>query len=120
MEYIINEDPSIFTERHEGKSYPFLAKEEIFSIVNEALGYAISLDFEKKNLYARCIIRMVDYPGRIVSEVKAIAPRFRIKSTFPTLQGFRHNLPWRRLYSFCSITERKNRLDMLGSRYHSS
>ena len=51
MEYIINEDPSIFTERHEGKSYPFLAKEEIFSIVNEALGYAISLDFieqEKK------------------------------------------------------------------------
>ena len=52
MEYIINEDPSIFTERHEGKSYPFLAKEEIFSIVNEALGYAISLDFEKKNLYA--------------------------------------------------------------------
>ena len=85
MEYIINEDPSIFTERHEGNSYPFLAKEEIFSIVNEALGYAISLDFEKKNLYARCIIRVVDYPRRIVSEVKAIAPRFRIKSTFASL-----------------------------------
>ena len=46
MEYIINEDPSIFTERHEGKSYPFLAKEEIFSIVNEALGHSLPVLME--------------------------------------------------------------------------
>ena len=69
-------------EEKKEKASPFHAEEEVFAILDTRNRWMISLDFEKRHLASRCIVRFIDYRARKVSEVKAVTPRFNIKSTF--------------------------------------
>ena len=82
MEYLVKDEPSILIDKQTGKGYPFSAEEEVFVIIDNDAKSMISFDFEKRKLSARCIIRVIDYERGKVSEVNAITPKFKIKSTF--------------------------------------
>ena len=82
MEYLVKDEPSILIDKQTGKGYPFSAEEEVFVIIDNDAKSMISFDFEKRKLSARCIIRVIDYERVKVSEVNAITPKFKIKSTF--------------------------------------
>lgn len=82
MEYLVKDNPSVLIDKLTGQAYPFSAEEEIFVLIDNDLKQLISFDFEKRKLYARCIIRFIDYEKGKISEVSAITPKFNIKSTF--------------------------------------
>lgn len=85
MEYLVKDEPSILKDNVTGKAFPFKAEEEVFAVINPKTNQMVSLDFEKRNLSARCIIRYMDYERKSVSEIRAVSPKFRIKSTFSPL-----------------------------------
>lgn len=62
-----------------------LANEEVFTFINHSAELALIFDFERRQLNSRCIVRVIDYRDRKVSEMRSRTLRFRIKSTFAPL-----------------------------------
>lgn len=85
MEYKVDTNPSLFINPQSGTTYSFDAEEEIFVINDDSNERTITIDFEKRKLYCRCIIRLIDYKIEKVYELSAAASRFKIKSTFAPL-----------------------------------
>ncbi len=82
MSYLVDSKPDIFSSI---KKQPFMAGEEIFSIIDHKEKVAYIFDFERRSLDSRCIVRVIDYKNRIVKEMRSRTLRFKIKSTFSPL-----------------------------------
>lgn len=62
-------------------------REEIFTIIDHRNKTALIYDFERRHVYSRCIVRVVDYKNRKMTEMRSRTLRFRIKSTFAPYPG---------------------------------
>lgn len=62
-----------------------MANEEVFTFIDHSAELALIFDFERRQLNSRCIVRVVDYKNRKVSEMRSRTLRFKIKSTFAPL-----------------------------------
>jgi len=65
----------------------FWGREEIFTLIDHRAGTALIYDFERRHVYSRCIVRVVDYKKRTMTEMRSRTLRFRIKSTFAPSPG---------------------------------
>ncbi len=79
MSYSVDSSPSVFSSL---TPTSLTAREEIFSFINHTQKKAVIFDFERRRVNSRCIVRVIDYSTRTVSECRSRTLRFNIKSTF--------------------------------------
>ncbi len=82
MSYLVDSKPDIFASTERSS---FMAREEIFTIIDHKESIALIFDFEHRGLNSRCIVRAVDYNNKIIKEMRSRTLRFKIKSTFSPL-----------------------------------
>ena len=79
MSYSVDSSPSVFSSL---TPTSLTAREEIFTFINHRQKKAVIFDFERRRVNSRCIVRVIDYEKRTVSECRSRTLRFNIKSTF--------------------------------------
>lgn len=82
MSYIVDSKCDIFSSIQPSS---FMAREEIFTVIDHRNSIALVFDFERRSLDSRCIVRVIDYKRKIAREMRSRTLRFKIKSTFSTL-----------------------------------
>ena len=79
MSYSVDSSPSVFSSL---TPTSLTAREEIFTFINHTQKKAVIFDFERRRVNSRCIVRVIDYSTRTVSEKRSRTLRFNIKSAF--------------------------------------
>lgn len=67
------------------KQTKLTAKEEIYTFINHKASTALIIDYERRYLNSRCIVKEVDFGRKIIKEKRSRTLRFKIKSTFSPL-----------------------------------